>query len=311
MVRKLFIHTCLFLLPVIILLAGLELMTRAIPSSPKAISLHLEENAQDIEVLILGASQNQAAVNPDFVTAPTLNIASGHQTYNTDYKLLKGLHPRLPKLNTIVIPMSFAHFDTAPNDDSFWKNAAYSYYYDVNTTSKPNHFYNKLLYLSNPDFYSNMIYRYYINGIATTYNGYGYVINNDKSNSFKKVDYSLEKAWDIPLSIRNTENTKNAIKNKNTLDGLLTYCRKNNLKVVVALTPVTKKHYLSRNPVLVKRRDSILNQVRIRYENLTVLDLEQTDDYEVTDFKNHNHLNIRGAKKFCSMLEDALIDHMH
>ena len=304
MIKKYLIRTIFFLLPVVLILGALELWVRNIPSSPNTISTYLHNESENLEVMVLGASQNQAAIHPAFMSRPTINLASGHQDYSEDYALLSQLNERLPKLNTVILSMTFAHLDTPPNKSEFWKHATFLNYYNVNAYGRKVYAKDKLLYLSNPSFYSNEILGRLTPMNVQDFGDYGY-LENAIHSSFAKADFNPKQIGDIPLSIYNRENELAVEHNTLAFKKILAFCKKKKLKTVIVLTPVTAKHYEGRNPYMVARRDAFLKVMLELYPQVLLVDAEQTD-YPLTDFNNHNHLSPQGAEKFTKKLVGQL-----
>lgn len=304
MVKKYLIRTTLFLLPVVLILGALELWVRNIPSSPKTIATYLHNESENLEVLVLGASQNQAAIHPEYMSRPTINMASGHQDYAEDLALLSQLKERLPKLNTVILSMTFAHLDTPPNKQEFWKHATFLYYYNVNAYGRKVYAKDKLLFLSNPSFYSKEI-RGSLTPMNVQYFGdYGY-LGNAINSPFAKANFDPQQIEDIALSIYNRENEDAVVQNTIAFKKILAFCKEQQLKTLIVLTPVTKKHYDHRSPKMVARRDVFLKEMMELYPEVLILDAEQSD-YALTDFNNHNHLSPQGAKKFTKEIDQQL-----
>lgn len=304
MVKKYIIRTIIFLLPVVMVLSALEFWVRTLPSSPKVIATYLDKESEDLEVLVLGASQNQGAIHPQFMTSPTINMASGHQDYAEDFSILSQLKERLPKLNTVILSMTFAHLDTPPNKQEFWKHATFLNYYNVNAYGRTVYAKDKLLYISNPAFYSKEILSS-ISPVNVQYFGdYGY-FENAKNAAFAKANYASARIKEIPLSINNYENIAAVEENTAAFKKIIAFCNDQQLKVVILLTPVTQKHFKHRNPTMVARRDAFLKEMLQTYPDTHVIDAEQVD-YLLTDFNNHNHLSPQGAKKFTTLVNQQL-----
>ncbi len=306
MIKKYFIRVCIFLTPVVGFVALLEYGVRQLPSSPAIIGSYLQEHAEAIEVLVLGASQQQAAINPAYMSRPTLNLASGHQDYSDDYDILSQLHPKMPALQTVILAMTFAHFDTAPNPDESWKHNTYLTHYGVNAFGRKTYLKDHLLYLSNPSFYTKSLQQAFIDGDRPDINQYGY-LDYTTTSAFAKANYDPKALAAIPLTIEKNAKPKEVIKNAKSFWQLLEYCVKNDLQAVILLTPVTQNHYQARNPVMVKNRDSILERARKLYPELIVFDSE-TAPLDYTQFNNHNHLNAAGAKRYTQEVDAYLIN---
>ena len=98
----------MFFLPVVAGYLVMEYLSLGLPSAIKANQEYVKRANNNFETLILGSSQIQSAVNPEWLDSPTLNLASGDQHHDTDLKLLKGFKPKLHNLKTVVIEVSTA-----------------------------------------------------------------------------------------------------------------------------------------------------------------------------------------------------------
>lgn len=304
MVKKYFIRAVLFLLPVVMILGALEFWTRSVSSSPKTIAAYLDKESQNIEVMVLGASQNQAAIHPGFISKPTINLASGHQDYAEDFHLLNQLKERLPKLNTVLLPMTFAHLDTPPNKGEYWKHATLLNYYNVNAYGRTVYAKDRLLYLSNPSFYSQELLDDISPMNTKNFGAFGYM-ENALNTAFEKANYDKEIIENIPLSINNLEDTVAVKQNTASFKRILAFCTAQDLDVYIVLTPITPKYYAHRNPAIVARRDAFLKEMKQAFPKMHIVDAEKST-YLLSDFKNHNHLNPEGAKKFTKAVSTLL-----
>ncbi|MFT6416907.1 MAG: hypothetical protein ACJARZ_002259 [Dokdonia sp.] len=286
------------------ILGALEFWVRNVPSSPKAIATYLHKESENLEVLVLGASQNQGAIHPKFMSWPTINLASGHQDYAEDFAMLSQLKERLPKLNTIILSMTFAHLDTPPNKQEFWKHTTFLNYYNVNAFGRTVYAKDKLLYISNPSFYSKEILGSISPVNVQDYGDYGY-FEKAKNSAFAKANYEPTRIKDISLSIYNRENPAAVQENTAAFKKILAFCKDQQLKAVILLTPVTQKHYRNRNPTMVARRDAFLKEMLHTYPDTHLIDAEQVD-YLLPDFNNHNHLSPQGAEKFTNTVNQQL-----
>ena len=125
MQKKFLTYCLLFFVPVIAGYLVMEYLSRDLPSVFKANAEYIERENDNFETLVLGSSQIQSAINPEWLDSPTLNVASGDQHHDTDYKLLKFFQKNIPQLKTVVLEVSYSHFELPHNGRDFWKNALY------------------------------------------------------------------------------------------------------------------------------------------------------------------------------------------
>lgn len=307
MTRKFLKYLLLFFFPVILGYVIIEILTLNLPLGYKYTSEYLQQNKSGIQVLILGSSQLANAINPDFLSTPTLNMASGNQHHDTDLKILKQLQPQLPNLKTVVLEVSYSHFELPHNGRDFWKNNVYLKYYNINAFERPAYFKDKLVYLSNPPFFSVKLYNHFIlNEGFEEYNNFGFDTNN-YFGRFKILAYNESEILKTKFKINSIPDLK-LFKNNTTLFyEILDYLKENELNIIICKAPMYKSYLPKRNSEILKRRDSILNIIHLNYPNIIFLDKEEdTLNYNVFDYKNQSHLNPDGAEKFTGSLSKLL-----
>ena len=125
MQRKFITYCFLFFLPIVILYLTVEWFTITIPSTFSVNETYLEKDAENIETLVLGPSHLTNAINAEWLQSPTINLSSGNQYIDTDYKLYQGIYQKLPSLKNVVLELSYSHLEIAPNGEDLWKNNLY------------------------------------------------------------------------------------------------------------------------------------------------------------------------------------------
>jgi len=292
-----------FFMPVVLGYLALEYLVLQLPFNYIVKSDYFYSEKEEIEVLALGSSQLDGAINPKFFDSNTLNLASATQHHNLDFKILKGISPRLPALKFVILELSYSHLEHPHNSKVFWKNSIYLKYFGINTFERNTYFKDKLLYLARPDFYSKQLVNHYFKkkdeAILNKFGfdervskGLFYNLNyNDSIIATKKMEiYTLA---DIKLFKHNAE----------YLFEMLNYAVENELKVIICITPLYKTYLKGRNPDILRRRDSILKLLSAKYENVLIFNKENdTLNYTTSDFSNQNHLNPNGAENFSKEL---------
>lgn len=305
MIKKFLIQTCLFFIPVIVGYAIVENKTRNLPLTPKIKSEFYKKHQNDIEILVLGASQNRDAINPEFLSPKTLNLAFPDQDYYVSSKLLENVSSTLPSLKTVIIPISYGHFETAANQKETWKNSMYRYYFGTTISDKFTYFKDNFLYISYPNYYSAKIsdHRNGKNNIEC--NEYGY--NKDaRISSFYNLNYDTLAINKTNVHITPTEAHPEFVhKNAEKLKDILDFCSKQNYSVILVETPTTKRFKEQRIPEVLSRKDSILSLVMTDYK-IQYIDAESMDRYYIKDYRDDNHLSPLGAQKFTIRLNTFL-----
>lgn len=305
MIKKFLIQICIFLIPVIIGYALVENYTRNLPLTPKIKSDYYKKNKEDIEVLVLGASQNRDAINPEFLSRKALNLAFPDQDYYVSSKLLRQVGPTLPLLKTVVVPISYGHFETAPNQKDTWKNSMYRHYFGTTVSDKFTYFKDNFLYISFPNYYSAKINEHKKGISNIDCNQYGYN-RNIENTLFYKSNYDsltiIQQAVHITPSIPHPEYVS---ENASKLEDILDFCTQNKYKVILLETPTTQHFKEQRIPEVLHRKDSILAMIKAKY-NIEYVNTNLTNDYNLKDHRDNNHLSTQGAEKFTKRLDKLI-----
>jgi len=287
---------------------AMEYLSLSLPSAIKANQEYIIRTNDNFETLILGSSQIQSAVNPEWLDSPTLNLASGDQHHDTDFKLLKSFETKLHDLKTVIIEVSYSHFELPLNGKDFWKNTLYLKYYDVNCFERNTYFKDRLVYLSNPRFFSEKINEQYIKKNAVVkFNDHGFNTENYEGQ-FKMLNHEKEKIANMSRFKINTEpNLEIFATNTRLFYEMLDYLSEKELVVILTKVPMYKTYHAKKNPAILRRRDSVIADVLKKYRNVKLLDLEtDTVLFQVKDYWNQSHLNPDGTKKFTAWLNVLL-----
>ena len=67
----------------------------------------IQNHTNEIEILFLGSSQVERAINPKFLTPVSINLANSSQRLYEDFELLKRFNKELPNLNVVLIEITF------------------------------------------------------------------------------------------------------------------------------------------------------------------------------------------------------------
>lgn len=308
MAKQFIKYLLLFFIPVLLGYTIIEYLTLNLPAPYRINADIIEKEANSIEVLILGSSQMDNAVNPALLKQTALNLASGDQHHNTDFKLLQSLLPRLKNLETVVLEVSYSHFELPHNNTDFWKNSVYLKYYGVNCFDRNTYFKDKLIYLSFPEFYSKKIYSHYILGEERAgFNKFGFDTLNYEGQ-FKELNYDEKSIALVPrFKINSVQNLEIFKQNTALFLKMLDFLVEHNKNVIVCSTPMYKSYLPRRDLKILARRDSILQLVSKKYTRISFLTKEEdTLDFKVTDYWNQSHLNPSGAAKFTTLLQQKL-----
>ena len=308
MQRKFITYCIVFFIPVLIGYYCIEILTRNLPSRFKTNQSLIKNNKDSFETLILGSSQMKDAINPEWLDSPTINLSSSSQHHDSDYRIMKALIPNFKNLKTVVLEVSYSHFELPHNGINFWKNPLYFNYYGVDDYEYNLAFSDRFIYLKNPSLYSKLIYSNYIlKDKSDSLNEHAFYINN-YSGLFQKLDFNEDEISKVSLFKINTFEDLN-IYNTNTqlFFEILEYLKNKNINIVICTVPMYKSYLYRRNTSILKRRNQFINTVKKEFPFIEMIAKEEdTINYSVQDYINHNHLNPDGAKKFTNELNIIL-----
>tara|TARA_R110000787_G_scaffold188717_1_gene300482 strand:+ start:3452 stop:4318 length:867 start_codon:yes stop_codon:yes gene_type:complete len=287
----------------------MEVLTLNIPTNYKKNSAYFNESKSEIELIALGSSQMDGAINPEFLDKSSICLASSSQHHKLDFTILKQLSTSTKKLKYVVLELSNSHLELPHNSKDFWKNAVYLKFFNVNAFDRKTYFKDELIYIANPDLYTRMITDYYIrDNYDIELNKFGFNTNSF-DGSFPLNDFNediISKLTTTPNQKRNTEIFKN---NTAYLFSMIEYMEAHNLQTIICTLPLYKTYTANLNSTIVKRRDSVISVIKNRYPNVIFMETEKDPNFKITDFNNANHLNPDGSKKF-TLLLNAIVNKL-
>ncbi len=128
-----------------------------------------------------------------------------------------------------------------------------------------------------------------------------------KEGMFYGIDYNDSIIATKNFRINTSPNLKLFLHNTALLYKLLDYAQNKDLKVIICTMPLYRTYLDERNPDILRRRDSILKLLPIKYKNVKVFERENDTMHFITsDYINHNHLNPVGAEKFSKDLNEII-----
>lgn len=104
--RRFLRHMGLFLLPIVLVAIGLEIVAESIPNSYTYKREYMERHGDEIQTLILGSSYAYDGLAPA-VLPEAFNLANSSQTLEDDYRLLERYIDSMDSLRTVIIPVGY------------------------------------------------------------------------------------------------------------------------------------------------------------------------------------------------------------
>ncbi|MBN2663205.1 MAG: hypothetical protein JXR68_06110, partial [Bacteroidales bacterium] len=291
--KKFVYKTVLFFSPFLLFFGILELYLSLYPSVFKQKSMQIEHYKDSVTVLVLGSSHNQDAIIGDNVlTEKVLNLAISGQDLKLDYLLLKKYISTLNKLKYVIIELSYHTLEYYNNSDYF-KNTLYLRYFGINNFNRCIRLKDLSIFLSSPNFYLKFIKNKFESNNSST---------EDIEDKFFEINYDTifiqNDTNNIFINRHKYENIENFSKNCLILYDIVEICTKNNIQVYFVSTPTYKTYFDAMLPTKFKRRNDVIKKIEKKFDGIVFLNYENSMKFNIYDFKNEDHLNNLGAKKF-------------
>lgn len=295
---NLFGFICALLLAMLVL----EIILNTFPSEFKMKSNYLERNKDDVNVLFLGSSHTQKAVNPEYISHKAINLAHVGQSLDTDLYLLKKMIKELNQLQLVVIELSYHILEEEQDGKKHWRNHLYLKYYNLNKFERPTFFWDKSLIYSNPKFFLNQIV---LKKRNEKFNNYGYNLND--INIFKGFNYdslAIKRSAQNRMKFRHKEvSLINFNNNLKIVNEIIEMCESRNIRLIVQIPPVYKTYRDEMIDSKRNRLDSVINILESKA--IPVLNHEKSD-FDIKLFSDDDHLNEFGAESYSRLLDKEI-----
>lgn len=301
------IKIALFLLPILLFFIGLELFVQNDKNSFKTIANYFKENKATAEILILGSSHNQNGFNPEYFDKKTVNISYGSQDIKVDSALFFNNIKEMKELKTVIFELDYHRMDLE-NVANFYRYPWYYFYYDIEIY--PLDWFNKIsLYYSNPDFFNAIIKsKFDKNHKNQVINKFGYVEAN-YDNQFEQMKYDSIKIFNSAeerLKETHKEQSEKAFKsNKRRIVSIIEYCKTNNIKLYFLSSPLLQTYIDNKIENKNKKMIQLINELKSNYQ-INYIDFQHDTRFNIKDFRNDDHLNDVGAKKYSLILNEII-----
>ena len=277
---------------------------------------YLNEQKNEIVNLAIGSSHPLYAINPEFFTDKTYNVSLVSQSLSYNYEILKYAIKNLPKLKRILIPISTFSFhvevgktgDKGPHARKYF----YKHYTPINVPSE--------YFDDEKKNYSLLKYYFLFNEVQ--FNGlYDYYIAKEKSQSIDKNGFLLDNET-LTLQELKQKAKISAKRHRLHLFGkempvfpylikILDLAQKHNIEVILYTTPHHDEYIKLIDPALLNTFFERVNETAITYDVPYYNYFHGAKHgYENEHFKDSDHLNGAGAKKFSETLDSLIISKL-
>lgn len=275
-------------------------------------------------ILLTGSSYTMVGLLEDKMPYPASNVAVNNQDLYFSLLSVKEAIKRSEALDTIVISFAYYFFfsDMTINPSDYMLSILSKVNYPVYNTlhgykgkvvplytkSTTCPVYEAIINLENVrDRYHNAIVkdlenRQYYNEINIRPSG-GMLSYNflEKSNEQNYAGAKL-----IVEAHNSTFDLDKGINNRNLLDKFLDNMEELNKKVILFVPPVTKFYKDSVSKQMMGIYNKLVTEVADKHKCCTFIDLFNSDKFDETDFKDYDHLNMKGANKLSDIISEYI-----
>lgn len=307
--KKFLLKSSFFILPILVLIIGIELYFRNEPNAFIEKASYLKQNKDKIEVLILGSSHHQNGLNPIYFSKKTCNLANGSQDIKMDSALFFSNVKQMKHLKAVVFEMDYHRMDIE-NISDFYRQPWYYIYYGIDYTSI-NWFKKISLYASNPSFFNdNLIQRFKKSYKPQVINEYGFVDKNFDSE-FANMKYDSVTIWNSSntrLKSRHKEiSDVNFKANASRIESMIAYCKKNDIELYFLTSPLYATYLQHENQIKKQKVVTFINYLKNKY-TIDYYNFESKLPFVLKDFKDDDHLTPTAAEKYSLLIND-IINH--
>ena len=292
--KRFYIKTFFFILPIIIFAIPFEFAVKNIPNDYSYKKAYLNQNSSEIETLILGSSHAYYGLDPVYFDSKTFNAAYVSQTLDYDNEIFERYKGQMVQLKSVIVVISyFSMFDVLHEGrGEGWRIKYYLRYCDIGTGGLLDkiEIFGRKLYINMGRFVKYYLLRK--STITTTELGWGTSYKSE--NAMDLDETGKETAIRHTFNKINLENTKNI---ESILDSMIAFCKTKNIHVALLTLPAYKSYRDNLNNEQLKLTLDFANNIAQRHQNCTYINMLADSYFTYEDFYDGDHLNEIGAKK--------------
>jgi hypothetical protein len=304
--RLFFWRLLLFCLPLVAGTAAVEVILYRTPNTYSYKRERFEAQLHGIEVLVLGSSQPLFGINPGYFSRPGFNLANVSQTLYYDKMLTMKYLDRLPKLNLVLIPVSYFSLNYQLYDTKErWRDYYYRTFWDIHYPELP---WFDLRDVSRIALYSpTEVVRLFKNGFRTDFaenllpNGHLAVapvsVNEKISEAAGRERVKMHDA---------TRHPRRFVQIAADLEELVAQLTRRGIAVAFLTTPVLPTYARYCNPQALGRNRAVINRLCRTY-GCRYYDYFTDRRFPPAEFSDNDHLNAAGAARFSQIINRDII----
>lgn len=293
-----------FLLPIFISAVFAEMAIRSVDNPYKYKYQWMQENAEEVEVLVLGSSHTFYGVRPEFLAGNAFSLANVSQDFTHDLYQLKYWANRYKHLKTVIVPISFFSWFSGglENGSESYRCRFYKIYMDCDLYPDLS-LYNLEIsdYRSARRKLDKLLHEDNAPGVNSR--GWG---ETYKLSSKKVEEWNNGSEADAAVKRHTAVNYDNVGKNYQQMKEIAEFCQQRNIQLVLITTPCWASYYENLNQEQLKKMYELTRRLQHEYQ-LLYLDYLKDARFVADDFYDSNHLSDVGAEKFTKILNQDIV----
>ena len=293
--KSFLLRLSLFLLPIAMLAVAGEVYVCSLPNSYRLKGEWMRQNADSVEVLILGNSHAYYGIRPQDMQGVAFNLSNVSQVASYDYALLLKYTP-MPRLKHIILACDNSYlFDQPLEQTEPYRCAYYTIYMGVGPHSRWGLYGLEILQFKG--FLKKI--KAYKEGVYAMCDSMGW--GSDYKSSLSTFDESDTTVVNMVLEKHTCKDWLSYEANARQVEQIARFCKQQGIRLTVVQTPVCKTY----NEGIPERQrqaiSQLMNNLKSTY-GTTVLDYSEDSRFSGTDFFDADHLSDVGAVKFTKIL---------
>ncbi|WP_146090650.1 hypothetical protein [Aureitalea marina] len=259
-------------------------------------------------ILVTGSSQLREAVIPCQLSSEALDLSFGNKQHLHDRLTMDYLRSNYPgKIKVVILELSYEHLEVPHRTKKSRQNYMYRFY-DAKTNNKPYGPWNNLLFYKRPSVMFKRYLKFNRKRKEVDAAEYCYEYFRPGPGKFDLVNHQDPLiVEDIDFFEQRPPNPQVYRKNLDYLLSFLQELEEDQIVTIIVITPKHETYIRNMNSEIRVRRDRAIQIIKERFPKIRFVNKElDTTNYKTADFKDHNHLNNKGAQQFTRSLDSTI-----
>ena len=295
---------CLFLLPIALVLGVIEWRVRLLPNHYSQKRQTLEQQLDSLDILVLGSSHAQYAINPRLLPRRAFNLADVSQSLYYDTQLTALYLAKMPRLQTVIFHIDYASFGGRLADTpEAWRDFYYAQFWGVCDPARSQFALARYsrLWLYTPRVSCAMLL--HAPDVAPNFQD-GYRLKDSLCTPDKLTDAIGKARAEAHTAEWHNENVA---ENTRLLEVVLQQLAARHIRAVFITAPTCSAYRQYLRPAQQAKTAAILQYLCQKY-GFSYYDYAADTRFGACDFADTDHLNERGAARFTRLFALQLAD---